>query len=218
MARKKLPPETKVESIRHKDKRTNIPTEELGDFIADDEQPPNKMTQRKPHEDPKCAFDCLIVCDVVFDPHVVEEAECHGKLTAPPARMLSDLLTGTGNESLLKNTGAGDLFMVFGEPDVENKKNGTELTVEIKGSTSTTRHPARSAIPQLTTSRAGSSTPSTTARASSSARPTSPAPISRTKSSSEPSKPRSTRRPSRHCTAPRADCFPSRRARRSRSR
>jgi adenine-specific DNA-methyltransferase len=41
MARKKTPAETQVESIRHKDKRTNIPTEELRDFIADDEQAPN---------------------------------------------------------------------------------------------------------------------------------------------------------------------------------
>ena len=40
MARKKPPAETKVESIRHKDKRTNIPTEELRDFIADDEAGP----------------------------------------------------------------------------------------------------------------------------------------------------------------------------------
>ena len=32
MARKKAPVETKVESIRHKDKRTNIPTEDLCEF------------------------------------------------------------------------------------------------------------------------------------------------------------------------------------------
>jgi hypothetical protein len=31
-----LASETKVESIHHRDKRKNIPTEELGDFIADD--------------------------------------------------------------------------------------------------------------------------------------------------------------------------------------
>ena len=43
MARKKTPAETTVESIRHKDKRTNIPTEELRDFIADDEQAPKTM-------------------------------------------------------------------------------------------------------------------------------------------------------------------------------
>jgi adenine-specific DNA-methyltransferase len=37
MARKEPTAETKVGPIRHKDKRTNIPTEELRDFIADDD-------------------------------------------------------------------------------------------------------------------------------------------------------------------------------------
>ena len=31
---------TKVESIRHKDKRKNIPTEELRDFVVDEELAP----------------------------------------------------------------------------------------------------------------------------------------------------------------------------------
>jgi adenine-specific DNA-methyltransferase len=78
-------------------------------------------------------FDILIVCGFAFDPHVAEEAKRYGKLMVLPARMNPDLLIGTGNESLLKNTGAGNLFMVFGEPDVEVKKKGNELTVEIKG-------------------------------------------------------------------------------------
>jgi hypothetical protein len=87
MARKKAPAETKVESIRHKDKRTNVPTEELRDFVADDDQAPNTMLNPR-------------------DPSL----DLRGK-----------------------NTGAGKLFMVFGEPDVEVKKNGNELTIEIKG-------------------------------------------------------------------------------------
>jgi adenine-specific DNA-methyltransferase len=33
----------KIESIRHKDKRKNIPTEELRDFVADEEQAPKTM-------------------------------------------------------------------------------------------------------------------------------------------------------------------------------
>ena len=66
-------------------------------------------------------FDILIVCGFAFDPHVAEEAKRYGKLTVLAARMNLDLLIGTGNESLLKNTGAGNLFMVFGEPDVEVK-------------------------------------------------------------------------------------------------
>jgi hypothetical protein len=34
---------TKVESIRHKDKRANIPTEELRDFVSDEELAPKAM-------------------------------------------------------------------------------------------------------------------------------------------------------------------------------
>jgi len=37
-------------------------------------------------------------------------------------------------DEFLKSTGAGNLFMVFGEPDVEIKKvKGGQITVEIKG-------------------------------------------------------------------------------------
>ena len=42
MAKKKTD-SAKVESIRHKDKRANIPTEELRDFVADDELAPKTM-------------------------------------------------------------------------------------------------------------------------------------------------------------------------------
>jgi adenine-specific DNA-methyltransferase len=57
MARKKTPAETKVESICHKDKRTNIPTEELRDFIADDEQSPKTMLYpRDPSLDPQLVW------------------------------------------------------------------------------------------------------------------------------------------------------------------
>jgi adenine-specific DNA-methyltransferase len=78
-------------------------------------------------------FDILIVCGFAFDPHVAEEAKRYGRLTVLPVRVNPDLLIGTGNESLLKNTGAGNLFMVFGEPDIDVLKKGSELTVEIKG-------------------------------------------------------------------------------------
>ncbi len=97
MARNKAPAERKVESIRHKDKRANIPTEELRDFIADDEQAPKTMLYPR-------------------DPSL----ELRGK-----------------------NRGAGNLFMVFGEPDVEvtfchsdgpiDGTNGEFVQVEIKG-------------------------------------------------------------------------------------
>ncbi len=76
-------------------------------------------------------FDVLIVCGFAFDPHVAEEAKRYGKLTVLPARMNPDLAMG---DELLKKTGAGNLFMVFGEPDVDLKKqkDGT-YTATIKG-------------------------------------------------------------------------------------
>src|SRR5579872_585863 len=40
---KKAPVPTQVDSIRHKDKRANIPTEELRDFVADEENTPSTM-------------------------------------------------------------------------------------------------------------------------------------------------------------------------------
>jgi len=61
-------------------------------------------------------FDLLIICGFAFDPHVSEEAKRYGKLTVLPTRMNPDLAMG---DELLKKTGAGNLFMVFGEPDVE---------------------------------------------------------------------------------------------------
>ena len=50
-------PTTPVESIRHKDKRTNIPTEELRDFVADEEQAPKTMLYpRDPSLDPQLVW------------------------------------------------------------------------------------------------------------------------------------------------------------------
>ena len=76
-------------------------------------------------------FDVLIVCGFAFDPHVAEEVKRYGKLTVLPTKMNPDL--GMSDE-LLKKTGAGNLFMVFGEPDVDIKKqkNG-QFVATIKG-------------------------------------------------------------------------------------
>ncbi|MCI0491695.1 MAG: site-specific DNA-methyltransferase, partial [Planctomycetes bacterium] len=96
-------------------------------------------------------FDLLVVCGFAFDPHVSEEVKRYGKLTVLPAKMNPDLAMG---DELLKKTGAGNLFMVFGEPDIEIKTvpstpvprthppspsgrgvggEGAQLIVEIKG-------------------------------------------------------------------------------------
>lgn len=76
-------------------------------------------------------FDLLVVCGFAFDPHVSEETKQYGKLTVLAARMNPDLAMG---DELLKKTGSGNLFMVFGEPDVEIKKQKDgRMTVKLKG-------------------------------------------------------------------------------------
>jgi adenine-specific DNA-methyltransferase len=76
-------------------------------------------------------FDMLIVCGFAFDPHVAEEVKRYGKLTVLPTKMNPDLAMG---DELLKKTGAGNLFMVFGEPDVEiTKQKDGQVVAEIKG-------------------------------------------------------------------------------------
>jgi adenine-specific DNA-methyltransferase len=57
-------------------------------------------------------YDLLIVCGFAFDPHVSEETKRYGKLNVLITRMNPDLSMG---DELLKSTGAGNLFMVFGE-------------------------------------------------------------------------------------------------------
>jgi adenine-specific DNA-methyltransferase len=76
-------------------------------------------------------FDMLVVCGFAFDPHVSEEVKRYGKLTVLPTKMNPDLAMG---DELLKKTGAGNLFMVFGEPDVEiTKQKDGQMVVEIHG-------------------------------------------------------------------------------------
>ena len=77
-------------------------------------------------------FDVLVVCAFAFDPHVSEEGKRYGKLTVLITRMNPDLSMG---DELLKKTGAGNLFMVFGEPDIKITTEGAagDLTVEVRG-------------------------------------------------------------------------------------
>ena len=76
-------------------------------------------------------YDLLIICGFAFDSHVAEEAKRYGNLTVLPARINADLQMG---EAFLKKTGSANLFMVFGEPDlnVKETKDG-KIEVEIKG-------------------------------------------------------------------------------------
>jgi adenine-specific DNA-methyltransferase len=76
-------------------------------------------------------FDLLIVCGFAFDPLVNEESKRYGNLTVLITHMNPDLSMG---DELLKKTGAANLFMVFGEPDIEIKKQKDgRLVMSIRG-------------------------------------------------------------------------------------
>ena len=77
-------------------------------------------------------FDVLLVCAFAFDPQAMKATEefSIGRVRVVLVRMNSDLAMG---DVLLKKTGSGNLFTIFGEPDVAIARDGDELTVEIKG-------------------------------------------------------------------------------------
>ena len=92
-------------------------------------------------------FDLLVMCGFAFDASAGERAKEFapstdgfaeaaeerklGRLRVLLARVNPDLAMG---DELLKKTGSGNLFMVFGEPDVELRRlDGDQLEVEIHG-------------------------------------------------------------------------------------
>jgi adenine-specific DNA-methyltransferase len=80
-------------------------------------------------------FNLLLLCGFAFDPHVGEDRlvieKQFGRLRVVCVRMNPDLTMG---DELLKKTGAGNLFMVFGEPDVAlTKQPDGKLVVEVHG-------------------------------------------------------------------------------------
>jgi len=145
-------------------------------------------------------LDVLIVCGFAFDPHVTEEAKRYGKLVVLPARMNPDLAMG---DELLKKTGAGNLFTVFGEPDIEVRKTkDKQIEVEIKGVD--VYDPTTGQVRSSTTDdlAAGLWTRITTASHSSCGKRISSARMSRMKNSSVPSAPMWTKRPGARFIAP----------------
>ena len=137
-------------------------------------------------------FDVLIACAFNYEAHATEFSKL-GRIPVLKARMNADLHMADD----LKNTGKGNLFVIFGEPDI------TILPAEDGKATSEGQRrgclppatPAKSAATAPTASPAGSSTPTTTKKASSSATPTSSAPTIPTAPSRPRSKPRSTKKP-----------------------
>ncbi len=77
-------------------------------------------------------FDVLIACAFNFEAHTTEFAKL-GKLPVLKARMNADLHMAED----LKNTGKGNLFVIFGEPDItllrDDEKSGDTLRVKVNG-------------------------------------------------------------------------------------
>ena len=77
----------------------------------------------------ECGFDVLIACAFNYEAHTTE-FESLGRIPVLKARMNADLhMAGE-----LKNTGNGNLFVIFGEPDidVENLDDG-QIQVRVNG-------------------------------------------------------------------------------------
>src|SRR4051812_40691871 len=74
-------------------------------------------------------FDVLIACAFNFDAHSAEFDKL-GRIPVLKARMNPDLHMADE----LKNTGAGNLFVVFGEPDIAiEDAGGGKIRVKIRG-------------------------------------------------------------------------------------
>ena len=75
--------------------------------------------------------DLLIVCGFAFDGYIAGQFRQLGRLTILKAAMNPDLAMG---DELLKKTGSGNLFMVFGEPDIEARTSSDGLwEIEVRG-------------------------------------------------------------------------------------
>ncbi|MDI1442407.1 site-specific DNA-methyltransferase [Polyangium sp. 6x1] len=107
-----------------------------------------EQVKKAAEEARKGKFDLVVVCGFAFDAHAFEAAKeispngsepppgkpggpTPGAITVLLSRMNPDLAMG---DALLKKTGAGNLFMVFGEPDIrlEKSKDG-KYVAEIRG-------------------------------------------------------------------------------------
>ena len=75
-------------------------------------------------------FDILIICGFAFDAYIPNEFRQLGSLTILKANMNPDLSMGG---DLLKKTDTGNLFTVFGEPDIDIRGESGSVVVEIRG-------------------------------------------------------------------------------------
>lgn len=107
----------------------SLPTKRAGVFVG-----PEFGTVARPdligaaREASDAGLDVLIVCAFSYDAHA-NELDKLGPLRILKARMNADLHMG----GELKNTGAGNLFVIFGEPDIDLINDGDEVQVKING-------------------------------------------------------------------------------------
>ncbi len=74
-------------------------------------------------------FDVLIACAFSYDAHSAEMNKL-GRIRVLKARMNADLHMAED----LKNTGKGNLFVIFGEPDIEIQEAGSgQMKVKVRG-------------------------------------------------------------------------------------
>ena len=73
-------------------------------------------------------FDVLITCAFNYDAHATEFSKL-GRIPVLKARMNADLHMADD----LKNTGKGNLFVIFGEPDIDIEEQGGTIKVKVNG-------------------------------------------------------------------------------------
>jgi len=73
-------------------------------------------------------FDVLIACAFNYDAHSSEFSKL-GRIPVLKARMNADLHMAED----LKNTGKGNLFVIFGEPDIDILESGEQIQVKVNG-------------------------------------------------------------------------------------
>ena len=76
----------------------------------------------------EAGFDVLVACAFNYDAHTTE-FERLGRVPVLKARMNADLHMADD----LKNTGKGNLFVIFGEPDIDILDDGDQIRVRVNG-------------------------------------------------------------------------------------
>jgi len=90
-----------------------------------------ELVREAAKEAARAGFDMLVICGFAFEAIVDEQARSMGRLTILRANMNPDLRMA---DDLLKKTRSGNLFTVFGEPDVSVREVGDgNIVVEIRG-------------------------------------------------------------------------------------